>query len=149
MKIKKIKIENYRLLKDFSIDLEDELSLVIGKNNTGKTSLLSVLDEFLNQPDKSKFSFDDFNLDFKEDLKVLVESETIDEENYQPKGIKLKLFIQYNENDDLSNISKIMMDLDPENNIIVLGFEYVITLDKLKELKKDFCEFKCYSNFYH
>jgi len=59
MKIKKIKVENYRLLKDFSIDLEDELSLVIGKNNTGKTSLLSVIDKFLNQSDKNKFSYDD------------------------------------------------------------------------------------------
>ena len=37
MKIKQIEIKNYRLLKDFAIDLEDELSLVIGKNNCGKT----------------------------------------------------------------------------------------------------------------
>lgn len=29
MKIKKIKIENYRLLKQFSIDLEEIMSLVI------------------------------------------------------------------------------------------------------------------------
>ena len=39
MKIKKIKIENFRLLKNFELDLEDKLSLVIGKNNCGKTSL--------------------------------------------------------------------------------------------------------------
>ena len=45
MKIFKIQVENYRLLKNFSIDLEDELSLVIGKNNTGKTPILSVLDK--------------------------------------------------------------------------------------------------------
>ncbi len=48
MKVFKIKVENYRLLKKFSIDLEDELSLVIGKNNTGKTSILTILDKFLN-----------------------------------------------------------------------------------------------------
>ncbi len=48
MKITKIQVENYRLLKDFSIDIEKELSLVIGKNNCGKTSLLSVIDKFLN-----------------------------------------------------------------------------------------------------
>jgi len=138
MKIKKIIVENYRLLKDFSIDLEDELSLVIGKNNTGKTSLLSVINKFINLNDKNKFSFDDFNLDFKEDLKSLIKSETIDEKTYQPKGIKLKIFIQYDESDNLSNISKIMMDLDPDNNVVVLGFEYVIALNDLKRLKKDF-----------
>ena len=48
MKIIKIEVQNYRLLKDFSIDLEDALSLVVGKNNCGKTSLLSVMDKFLN-----------------------------------------------------------------------------------------------------
>lgn len=31
MKIYKINVENFRLLRDFSMDLEDDLSLVIGK----------------------------------------------------------------------------------------------------------------------
>ena len=51
MKIKNVIIKNYRLLKNFSIDLEDELSLVVGKNNTGKTSLLTVMSKFLNSSD--------------------------------------------------------------------------------------------------
>ena len=38
MKIYKIQVENFRLLKNFSIDVEDELSLVLGKNNTGVIS---------------------------------------------------------------------------------------------------------------
>lgn len=37
MKLSQILIRNYRLLKDFSIDLEKVLSLAIGKNNCGKT----------------------------------------------------------------------------------------------------------------
>ena len=48
-------MENFRLLKSFSIDLEDGLSLVIGKNNTGKTSILSVLEKFLNQSEEINF----------------------------------------------------------------------------------------------
>jgi len=47
MKIKRIIVNNYRLLKDFAIDVEDDLSLIIGKNNTGKTSFLSLLEKFL------------------------------------------------------------------------------------------------------
>lgn len=46
MKIKEIKVENFRLLKEFQLELEDDLSLLIGKNNVGKTSLLVVLDKF-------------------------------------------------------------------------------------------------------
>lgn len=45
MKIKEIKVENFRLLKEFQLELEDDLSLLIGKNNVGKTSLLVVLDK--------------------------------------------------------------------------------------------------------
>lgn len=43
MNCSKIVIKNFRLLKDITVELEDELSLVIGKNNVGKTSLLLVL----------------------------------------------------------------------------------------------------------
>ena len=60
MKIYTIQIENFRLLKNFSIDIEDELSLIIGKNNSGKTSILSALDKFLNRSESNKFHFDDF-----------------------------------------------------------------------------------------
>ena len=91
MEIIKIEVENFRLLKNFSIDIEKELSLIIGKNNVGKTSLLSVLDKFLNE--KSKFSYDDFNIDFKNELENLITLAN-EPENFQPKGIKLKIFIK-------------------------------------------------------
>lgn len=142
MKIFKIQVENFRLLKNFSLDLEDELSLVIGKNNTGKTSILSVLDKFLNQSEKTKFHFDDFNIDFKKELNDMIMNEkTIIEDAYVEKGIKLKLFIQYTENCNLENVSRIMMDLDPDNNFIVLGFEYVLSFDKYIQIWKDWREF--------
>lgn len=140
MRITKLNIQNFRLLKNFSIDLEEELSLVIGKNNTGKTSLLTVLDKFLN--DTKSFSYNDFNIDFKKDLKRIVEEETIDEENYTPKGIKLKIFIEYTETDNLANISRVLMDLDPKNNMVVLGFEYALSYENIKKLKSDYQEYK-------
>lgn len=43
MNISKIDINNFRLLKQTSINCEKELSLIIDKNNCGKTSLLSAL----------------------------------------------------------------------------------------------------------
>lgn len=140
MRITKLNIQNFRLLKNFSIDLEEELSLVIGKNNTGKTSLLTVLDKFLN--DTKSFSYNDFNIDFKKDLKRIVEEETIDEEDYTPEGIKLKIFIEYTETDNLANISRVLMDLDPNNNMIVLGFEYALSYENIKKLESDYQEYK-------
>lgn len=139
MKITKIEIENFRLLKKFSIDLEEELSLVIGKNNTGKTSLLSVLDKFLNE--KSKFTYDDFNIDFKNEFENHIKDPT-NLGDFLPNGIRLKIFIDYDENDDLSNVSRVLMDLDPDNNKIVLGFEYLINLEDFLKLKNDYAAFE-------
>ena len=135
MNITKIQVENFRLLKDFSLDLNEELSLVIGKNNTGKTSILTVLDKFLNE--KSKFSYDDFNLDFRKEFEEGLDTQDTNN-SFLNNGIKLRIYIQYNDNDDLSHISKLIMDLDPENNTIVLGFEYIISEYEFKILKNNY-----------
>ena len=96
--------------------MENDLSIILGKNNCGKTSLLLILDRFLgNNVGKPAFTFDDFNTDFKEDLKSRIENPQRDGEEYLLPGISLKLFIEYDEHDDLSNIgNKVIMDLDPE-----------------------------------
>lgn len=147
MKVFKIKIENYRLLKSFSVDLEKDLSLVIGKNNTGKTSILSILDKFLSHSDRNKFSFDDFNIDFKKELKAKIEAEeAILEGDYKGLGIRLRLFIEYTETDNLSNVSRVMMDLDPDNNVIVLDFEYSIDFTKYSRIRKEYREFEAKEN---
>ncbi|OJW17286.1 ATP-dependent endonuclease [Mucilaginibacter sp. 44-25] len=139
MKLKKIKVRNFRLLKDFGMDLEDILSLVIGKNNTGKTSLVAVLQRFLGEKTKD-FSCDDFNIDFQKDLRAIIE----DGESFvlDPPGITLKLFIEYKDADDLTNISQLLVDLDPDNRIVVLAFEYILTDDKLALLHADFVTYK-------
>ncbi len=142
MKIFRIKVENYRLLKDFSIDLEEDLSLVIGKNNTGKTSLLTILEKFLNHSEKTKFSIDDFNIEFKKSLAdLVVDNIQIVETDFVQIGIKLKIFIQYSDKDDLSNISRVMMDLDPDNNVVVLGFEYILDYDNYLKIRSEYLVF--------
>jgi predicted ATP-dependent endonuclease of OLD family len=142
MKIFKIEIENFRLLKTFSVNLEDDLSLIIGKNNTGKTSILSILDKFLSQVDKAKFSFDDFNIDFKIILKQLIDEPiAVAEADYQECGISLRLFIKYDEHDNLANVSKVMMDLDPTNNVIVLGFAYTLAYQDYLKVRADYRAF--------
>jgi len=142
MNLFKIQVENYRLLKNFSMDVEENLSLVIGKNNTGKTSILSVLDKFLTQSEKSRFNFDDFNIDFKEELENLIVGDPVAENEYTAKGIKLRLFIKYTEICNLENVSRVMMDLDPDNNLIALGFEYILLFEKYVEIRKDYNEFR-------
>jgi len=141
MKIKKIKIKNFRLLKDFQLDLEEDLSLVIGKNNCGKTSLLSILEKFIGAGrNKKDFYCDDFNIDFQKHLKKRVEDPSFIDDSFL--GISLKLFIEYGAQDELSNVSKVIMDLDPANTTIVLAFEYALTKEALAEFRIAFKEFE-------
>ena len=59
MKIKEIKINNFRKLhEDISIDVDLE-TLIVGKNNTGKTSIFEVVDKFLSTG--KDFKMEDFN----------------------------------------------------------------------------------------
>lgn len=139
MKIKRIKIKNYRLLKDFSIDLEDNLSLIVGKNNSGKTSVLYILDKFLNNKVNS-FSWDDFNVTFREKFeKTIQENGKFSYDNIDNfSGICLRIFIEYDSNDNLSNVRDYMLDLDENNKTIILEFSYTITKENFLELLKKY-----------
>ncbi|MCX8533130.1 ATP-dependent nuclease [Chryseobacterium luquanense] len=144
MKIESIYINNFRLLKDFKIDLEESLSLVLGKNNTGKTSLLTCLDKFINNSDKKKIVSEDFNLDYKKEIeKLIFETIELNEEDFNKDihGIKLRLVISYEEGENTSNISDLMMDLDPNHNKIILGYEYYLNYDQYKEFRKEYKSF--------
>lgn len=142
MKIKEIIVENFRLLKEFRLELEDDLSLLIGKNNVGKTSLLVVLDKFLNYGETKKFQYNDFNLDFRLELKKMIENDKVEQNDYKELGIRLRLLIEYNNEDDLEYISPILMDLDVENNFLGLGFDYTLSYDMYLNLRDSYQTFK-------
>lgn len=121
MRIEKIKVENFKSLKDFEIDLEETMSLIVGKNNTGKTSVIEILNKLINK--NGVIESDDFNIDYVKELE-----ENTKDESYEfiTQGIKMKIFIAYNEKDNLSNISNLLTTLDPENNYIIIDIEYIL-----------------------
>lgn len=57
MYIQKISIKNYRCFRDFSMEFQKGLNVIIGSNNSGKTGLLYAI-RLLNEP---VLSVDDFN----------------------------------------------------------------------------------------
>ena len=57
MFLKKIHIENFRLLMDYDVDFDEELTLFVGKNNAGKTSLMNLMDMVVSG---SNLVFDDY-----------------------------------------------------------------------------------------
>lgn len=138
MKIQKVKVLNFRLLENFELDFREDISLVVGKNNCGKTSVITIMDKLLGNGDAS-FSWNDFNLNFQnfffKNVQNFVDSE--DGSLYESKGIKMQVFVEYGNGDSFANIQNYMMDLDPNNNIVVLEFFYSCKEDKIKQLKQD------------
>ena len=165
MKITKIVINNFRLLKNTEIDLEKELSLIIGKNNCGKTSILTVLTKFLGeQSTTNNFNYDDFNIDFQNELFQCVDKNVGTWRGRTCQGIELYVFIQYDDADNLANISSLMLDLDPDNKMVVLKLEYILDDTTVLMLRESFEKYyerfkndkknkrskrECYDKFMH
>lgn len=131
MYINKIKVENFRLLKDSILDLEKQsdksLSIMIGKNNSGKTSFIMILDKFLKSP--SSFNFDDFPVSIRKSIFDINE-----DTNVYDISIKLIMEITYSNEDNLGNLSELILDLNPSENKVNIFFE--CSIDKKKFLKE-------------
>ena len=69
MQLTKLCVENYRALEKCDIDVPKNLTVIIGKNNTGKTSLAGVLSKFLGN---ESFVCDDLNIHAKASLYNIV-----------------------------------------------------------------------------
>ncbi|WP_161630743.1 AAA family ATPase, partial [Pseudomonas aeruginosa] len=115
------------MLKNSKLDLQSSLSLLIGRNNSGKTSLLILFEKFYSN--NCNFTFDDFPLDHRNELLNITES--TDENSL---AIRMLLEIEYSETDDLNHLSHFILDLDDTSNSIKILFE--CTIDK-KTLLKD------------
>lgn len=125
MKINSIHIQNFRLLKNSKLTLSEEESWLIGKNNTGKTSFLILLDYFYNN---RKLDFNDFSKELRKQLYDI----NRDTDIYK-LSIRLLLEIEYDEKENLKNIAEFITDLESKNTIVNIALEAIIDKEKLLE----------------
>lgn len=134
MHISKVRIKNFRLLRDSTLDLRQNLSLLVGKNNSGKTSLLVLFEKFISQT--NSFHYNDFSLSLRDEIQTLNQDTDIDD-----LSIRMVLEIQYDESDNLENLSEFILDLDPEIKTVKILFECRIDkkalLNEVSEVKGD------------
>ena len=60
MLIQKVTVRNFRLLADAELVLEDQTTLIVGRNNSGKTSLSEAIRRFLVDQNPT-FQIEDFS----------------------------------------------------------------------------------------
>ena len=71
MKLSKIKIKNYRLLIDAKLDVDSKTTLIVGRNNTAKTSCFECIGTVLSG---ESFSFNDYPLSKRENIYINIAS---------------------------------------------------------------------------
>ncbi len=130
MKLIKAEIKNYRLLHDATITFDKDATSIVGKNNSGKTSLSCVFNIFLDNKAARSVSFDDFSLISHDTfLEVYKSYLTMTNENkeqiladIQKKIPKIQLFltIKYGEKDNWSNMQPFFTSLEDSDQLVIL-----------------------------
>ena len=99
MKLQAYRLQNYRRLRDVVIELDDEISIFVGANNSGKTSAVQGLYSML-RGDAKKFELFDFSAALWAEIDAIGRSAPGDEE--APKrlpSILLDLWFRVGEDD--------------------------------------------------
>ncbi|NGY65057.1 AAA family ATPase [Lentzea sp. NEAU-D13] len=128
MLLKSASIQNFRSLVDVEVKIDPLTTLVVGRNNTGKTSFVDLFCKFFGSRD-ARFVLEDFSTqriaDLREAIDLYAESESgrAQGDGEAAKGlldraigklpvIRLTLTIGYDESDDLAALADVILDLD-------------------------------------
>lgn len=137
MKIAWLEIENFRVLKSVRLELEESLSLLVGRNNSGKTSVLLAIEK-LTQSSSPKVTVSDLNLDFLKELNDAIAGDKLDE--FAGKGIVLRVRIDYGEDDNIACLRPALMDLDDQNNTVIVEWRYEVDESKASQFMTEYGE---------
>ena len=130
MYISKMQINNYRLLKDVSIVFDKSLTLFVGKNNTGKTSIMNVMEFLLS--DRKTLPFEDYPLDCRQTLynavidywKSTDKDRIVAFQRSIPK-VSISITIDYSEDvESYGALSDFIIDLDDTFNTVIISVSF-------------------------
>ena len=144
-------IANFRALEDAEIQLDGLITLVVGRNNSGKTSFVNLFEKFYG--DDAKFVLEDFSARSIGKIKLALdlyarsrthhdvgEIETAESLVAQAAGalpeIRLTVTIEYEENEDLAPISELILDLD--ENCYEVKIEATVSVTSPQAFLSDF-----------
>jgi predicted ATP-dependent endonuclease of OLD family len=137
MYIKCIQIHNFRLLKNVKLSLETESTVIVGRNNSGKTSLTELFRRFLN--DDTKFKLEDFSLNsismFQDALQAKLDAREESEIRSLLPSIDLTLTFEYADNiNEYGALSEFIIDLDETKTEAIIKLSYQLKSGRIDAL---------------
>ena len=141
MKIDRIEVNNFRLLKDIQISLEDMTTVIVGRNNSGKTSLIELFRRILSA-NAAPFLLEDFSLTTHEEFwnAFLLYQGHAEEDEIRKKfpTIEVKLFISYDmDTPDLGALSDFIIDLNASSLTAVAVIRYQLKEGGIEAIFQD------------
>lgn len=138
MQIEKIRVEGFRLLKDVEIMLEPNSTVIVGRNNSGKTSLTDVFDRFIGETG-ARFRLEDFSAASRGKFFAARE---LREKKASPEEIlaalpKIALTLTFTYDSAASHLGPLapfVIDLDVASTRAIVHIEYGPTLATLHTL---------------
>lgn len=129
MHVTHAKVTNFRALRDAEIQVDASTTLIVGRNNSGKTSFVNLFEKFFSPSDDVKFVLEDFTTSRIADLeharRQFADAAQLEAAGDSEAGealrskalelvpaIRLAITIDYDEKDDLAPISAAILDLD-------------------------------------
>lgn len=158
MYISKIKATNFRLLKDVTLNVDKDLTVIVGKNNSGKTSLTELIIRFT-ASNHTHFQIEDFSTssiaDF-ENIKNDFDEATKNNEQHDLPSIRkrlpfigLQLTINYKENSaNYGCLAPFILDFDIDNYETNVVFKYELADGLIEKCLKECPPTKNKENFY-
>lgn len=138
MHIHKIQIKNFRLLSNVELALEDQTTLVVGRNNSGKTSFSEIIRRFI-EDNSPEFRLEDFSNaahdEFCEALKAKNEGKPNDEVHKLVPSIELRLLLKYDSGSaEFGPLSDFIIDLNPDCHEALIVARYELRNDAVEKL---------------
>ena len=138
MRIQKIRVEGFRLLQDVELMLEPGSTVIVGRNNSGKTSLTDVFERFAGDVG-ARFRLEDFSASARS--KFLKAKELRQKGDHPDKvlatlpRITITLTFTYDSAaHSLGPLSPFIIDLDMDSTSAIVKLEYAPTLPSLQPL---------------
>lgn len=112
MQLSRVSVKNFRRLFDISVSLEKEISIFVGANNSGKTSLAQAIQLFLSGS-KERLSFFDLSANCWADIDNFEQ----DPESTNLPTISIDLWFSVSE-DNLHRVLDLLPSLDWEGSLV-------------------------------
>lgn len=137
MRLKNISVTNFRLLQDISLVLEGRTTVVVGRNNSGKTSLNEVMRRLLEEGSPT-FRLEDFSFGshqaFWDALNSFLQGADDDVVRQTLPTIEIQLIFEYTIDEELGPLSEFVIDLNPDCTEALVVATYGLKNGKVEDL---------------